>query len=104
AKVDQLQIGDAPAGTAGTVVLGDRTAIIVLLGDLVDRDRECTRLASEANALNALVATQERKLGNEQFVARAPAPIVAREREKLADWRAQADALREKRRALECTD
>jgi valyl-tRNA synthetase len=84
------------------VVLDDQTAIVIPLGDLVDRDKECARLAAEVKQLDELVATQERKLGNEQFVARAPAAVVAKEREKLAGWRAQADALREKRRALEC--
>ena len=49
--------------------------------------------ARETERLNGLVAGQEKKLGNEQFVARAPAEIVAKEREKLASWRQQAHAL-----------
>jgi valyl-tRNA synthetase len=102
AKIDRLRLGEASAGASATVVLDDQTVIAVALGDLVDHDKECARLAAEAKQLDALVATQERKLSNQQFVARAPAAIVAKEREKLAGWRAQADALREKRRALEC--
>jgi valyl-tRNA synthetase len=102
AKIDLLHVGDAPAGAGGTVVLDDQTVIVIPLGDLIDRDKECARLAAEVKQLDELVAAQERKLGNEQFVERAPPPVVAREREKLAGWRAQADALREKRRALEC--
>lgn len=102
AKVAELHIGPAPAGSGGTVVLDDRTVIVVPLGDLIDRDKECARLAAEAIQLDALVAAQERKLGREQFVARAPALVVAKEREKLAGWRAQAESLREKRQALEC--
>ncbi|HEY8062480.1 MAG TPA: valine--tRNA ligase, partial [Gemmatimonadales bacterium] len=102
AKIEQLQVGDAPAGSGGTVILDDQTVIVIPLGDLIDRDKECARLAAEVRQLEALVAAQERKLGNEQFVERAPPGVVAREREKLAGWRAQADALREKRRALEC--
>jgi valyl-tRNA synthetase len=104
AKVAELHVGDAPAGAGGTVVLDDQTVIVVPLGDLVDRDKECARLATEIEQLAALVAAQERKLGNEQFVARAPAAVVAKEREKLAGGRAQADVLREKRRTLECGD
>jgi valyl-tRNA synthetase len=68
------------------------------------KDRECQRLRAEAAKLAELVAAQERKLGNAQFVARAPVLVVAKERDKLAGWRTQAAVLREKRQALECTD
>ena len=67
-----------------------------------DRDRECARLAKEEAHLRQLVGAQEKKLGNEQFVARAPAAVVEGERQKLATWREQADALAENRRRLGC--
>lgn len=92
-----------PEGTAaGVAVLPDRTTITIPLGDLVDLDRECARLAAEAAHLDQLVEAQRRKLSNEQFVARAPEAVVAKEREKLDTWGAQATALREKRRSLGC--
>ncbi len=103
AKVDTLALGPAPAGASGTVVLEDRTAVIVPLGDLVDIAKECARLAAEADTLEGLVRAQETKLGNAQFVERAPPAIVAKEREKTAAWAAQAAALREQHRALGCT-
>jgi valyl-tRNA synthetase len=105
AKIESLRIADeAPVDGGATVVLEDGTSVIVPLGELVDLERECARLGSEAAKLDELVAAQERKLGNEQFTARAPAVVVAREREKLDTWRAQAEALRQKRRALGCAD
>ena len=104
AKVDRLELDGSPGGEGATVVLDDGTVVMVPLGDLIDRDRECARLAAEMKQLGELVAAQERKLGNEQFVTRAPAAVVAKEREKLAGWRAQAESLGAKRRALECGD
>jgi valyl-tRNA synthetase len=86
------------------VVLDDRTVVMIPLGDLVDREKECRRLAAELAQVDGFVAAQLRKLDNEQFVARAPADIVAKERDKLAGWHAQAATLREKRQALQCGD
>jgi valyl-tRNA synthetase len=104
AKVEQLTVGPAPTDAGGTIVLDDRTTVIVPLGDLVDLNKECKRLGSEADKLDQLARNQEAKLANEQFVSRAPAAIIEKEREKLDTWRAQAATLREKRRALGCAD
>jgi valyl-tRNA synthetase len=102
AKVEHLTVGSAPADVGGTTVIDDGTTVTVPLGDLVDLERECARLGGEADKLDQLVAAQESKLGNASFVERAPAAIVDKEREKLAAWRTQATALREKRRAMGC--
>ena len=104
AKVDHLGIGITAAGHGGTVVLADGTVITVPLADLVDLDTECARLGSDATKLDALVAAQEGKLGNAQFVSRAPAAVIEKEREKLVSWRTQAESLRERRRTLGCAN
>src|SRR5690606_30110691 len=104
AKVGTLALDVAPDGASGTVVLEDRTTVSVPLGDLVDLDKECARLAAEADKLEGLVRAQEAKLSNAQFVERAPPAIVEKEREKAVAWAAQAVALREQRRALGCPD
>ncbi|MES2123068.1 MAG: valine--tRNA ligase [Gemmatimonadota bacterium] len=104
AKIESLVVGAAPTEAGGTIVLDDRTTVIVPLGDLVDIEKECARLGGEAGKLEQLVSAQEAKLANENFVSRAPAAIIAKEREKLDAWRAQSATLREKRAALGCTD
>ena len=102
AKLSTLAL-DAPAErVGGNAVLSDGTAVFVPLGDAIDLDRECARLGAEITRLGGLVASQERKLGNEQFVARAPAAVVETERQKLATWREQAEVLTSKRSLLGC--
>jgi valyl-tRNA synthetase len=49
-----------------------------------------------------MVDSQERKLSNEQFVQRAPAEVVERERQKLTAWREQREVLARKRELLGC--
>ena len=92
-----------PTPSASSILSNHSTVYTPLDGSGI-KDRECQRLRAEAAKLAELVAAQERKLGNAQFVARAPALVVAKERDKLAGWRTQAAVLREKRQALECTD
>ena len=99
----ELQEGEPGSGTGtASSVLPDGSLVNVPLGDLVDLEKECARLLAETERLAGAITGQEQKLGNEQFVSRAPEQVVAREREKLAAWREQAGVLTEKRRKLGC--
>ena len=102
AKVSELGFGESSDTVGGYAVLSDGTGVFVPLGDAIDVGRECARLGDEIARLEQLIGSQEKKLGNEQFVARAPAAVVEKEREKLASWREQAGTLAEKRTRLGC--
>ncbi|HEU4829514.1 MAG TPA: hypothetical protein VFT04_09980, partial [Gemmatimonadales bacterium] len=102
AKLASLALEAPSERVGGNAVLTDGTAVFVPLGDAIDLDRECARLAAEIGRLGGLVASQERKLGNEQFVSRAPAAVVDGERQKLASWREQSEVLASKRELLGC--
>ena len=105
AKLSELEVSDDHAEHAeatANAVLRDGTSVSVPLGDLVNLEKECARLQAEADRLAGAIRGQEAKLGNRQFVAKAPETVVTREREKLTAWREQAGALAEKRRRLGC--
>jgi valyl-tRNA synthetase len=102
AKLSELILGESTERVGGNVVLPDGTAVFVPLGDTIDVGQECTRLGAESDRLAGLVASQEKKLGNQQFVTRAPADVVAREREKLVAWTEQRQVLIRKRELLGC--
>ncbi|MGQ0702763.1 MAG: valine--tRNA ligase [Gemmatimonadales bacterium] len=108
AKVSSLTLRDGAGGGSedgtASAVLSDGSAISIPLGDLVDVEKECGRLRTELERLTSLTRGQEAKLANPAFLAKAPAPVVAREREKLAAWREQAEALAERRRRLGCAE
>jgi valyl-tRNA synthetase len=95
-KVSNLAFGQAPAGPGGHAVLTNGSTVFVALGDAIDVGQERNRLSQEAERLRGLVAGQNKKLGNEQFVSRAPAEVVTKEREKLQSWSEQVKALEEK--------
>ena len=81
---------EADLPPVSTALVGDMTLGVPLAG-LIDVTAEVARLDKEITRLAQEVARVEAKLSNESFVARAPADVVAKEREKIADnQRAQA--------------
>ena len=64
-----------------TIRFGAGQAQVELAG-LIDVDAELERLSKEADKARADLARVEGKLANEQFTSRAPAEVVAKEREK----------------------
>jgi valyl-tRNA synthetase len=103
ARLSALSLDENRERVGGHAVLSDGSAVFVPLGDAIDVGRECGRLGSEVERLSRLVQSQEKKLGNEQFVSRAPTEVVERERQKLTAWKEQGDVLAKKRELLGCS-
>lgn len=53
------------------------------MNELVDTAKEQARLEKEIETLKKEIARSEGMLNNQNFIARAPAELVAKEREKL---------------------
>ena len=101
ARVDDLGFGPANGGIGASAVLRSGTELFLPLAGVIDLDRERKRLRDEAGRIEGLAAGTEKKLANEGFVAKAPAEVVEREREKLAGYREQLQKLNAKLAALE---
>lgn len=77
------------APLAATALVGELEVLVPMAG-LIDKDAELARLAKEIDKLEKERARIAGKLGNSSFVDKAPAAVVAKEREKLT---AQQQAL-----------
>jgi valyl-tRNA synthetase len=101
ARVEDLAFGAANGGVGASAVLASGTELFLPLEGVIDLDRERKRLRDEAARIEGFATGTEKKLANEGFVAKAPAEVVEREREKLAGYREQLEKLRGKLSALE---
>jgi valyl-tRNA synthetase len=66
--------------------------VFIDLAGLIDVEAETARKKEEIARLEQFIAGKENKLANANFVARAPEAVVRKERDSLADLRAQLAA------------
>jgi valyl-tRNA synthetase len=103
AQLESLATDGAADGQGIHAVFGAGSEVVVALEGAIDVQQECRRLSGEMTRLDQQLAALATKLTNESFVSRAPADVVAREREKERTWREQRNVLAGKLRALGCS-
>ncbi len=93
----------APDSTAGhgRLAAGNVHGFIPLEG-LIDPEAECPRIRKVMAEAEGLLAATQAKLANDNFVARAPAEVVAKERDKAAEFTATLERLRGQLEQLGC--
>ncbi len=79
---------------AATALVGE-LKILIPLADLIDKSAEISRLEREIGKAANELRRCEQKLANEQFVDRAPAAVVAKERRRLENTRSALGKLEE---------
>ena len=84
ARVDDVAPRGPEDGVGASVVLRSGAELFVPLEGVIDLDKERARLRSELERTAGIAQGARKRLENESFVARAPAEVVEREREKLA--------------------
>ncbi len=78
-----------PDKVMSAVVTG--AELLLPLSGLIDIEQEIIRLEKEVQTLNSEVERVEKKLGNQGFVAKAPAKVIEEERAKQADYSAKRE-------------
>ena len=87
---------EAPESTDGMVsVVTDEARMFMPMAELVDLEAERARIEKALAKAQKELESQEKKLSNEAFIAKAPEKIVAQEREKAEKARALIENLTE---------
>jgi len=84
---------------AATHLVGDMQVLVPMSG-LIDKEAELARLDKEIDRKEKDQSRTEGKMNNPNFVSKAPADVVAKEKEKLADISAALEKLAEQRQRV----
>ena len=99
ARLEKFDVAEtAPAGAVKTVV--DEATVALEISDLIDAKEEIARLDKQLGKLGGEITGLEKRLGNEAFVAKAPAEVVAEQRTRLAELQGTQAKLSQAREQL----
>jgi len=103
ARVSEVKtFADEAAFTAAAahapVALAGQTKLALVVA--IDAGAERARIGKEIERLQGEIGKAEGKLNNESFVARAPAAVVAQERQRVADFKQALRRLEDQRDRL----
>lgn len=87
----ELLTGKAPGRSIKAIV--DEATLILPIADLIDLDKERERLQKQIAKLQDDISKTDAKLGNEQFVANAPAEILEEFRTRKVEFQQMIDKL-----------
>jgi valyl-tRNA synthetase len=93
-RIDQLTVDqnlDKPKASASAVVKG--CDIFIPLEGLIDLKVERARIEKEIARILGSFNGVRKKLENENFVSKAPAEVIERERQKMDDWKKSLEKL-----------
>ncbi|WP_018869929.1 valine--tRNA ligase [Thioalkalivibrio sp. ALgr3] len=100
---DVTWLDAADEAPESAMALVDEMQLLIPLAGLIDKDAELARLDKEIAKLDKNLEQSEKRLANESFVDRAPAEVVQKERDRVAEMQAtreQLAAQRERIRAM----
>ncbi len=90
---------EPPKGTPS--VHSSLGALFLPLDGAVDVEAEKLRLKKEREKITAEIAREEQKLGNPNFVSKAPPHVLTEHRQRLTEWQAKLERVNQALSALE---
>lgn len=99
ANLESIELLEGEAPAAATALVGKMEILIPLEG-LIDKEAEIARLNKEMGKLDKVIKQSSGKLSNENYVNKAPAEVVDKERDKLAEMQQAYQQLEQQLQAL----
>ena len=87
ASASEVHIGEKCPDERALLLVVDKAQLYIPLADIIDLDEERRRLTKEKEKNQAEIMRLEKKLSNEGFLSKAPAAVVAGERDKLEKYK-----------------
>ena len=87
ASASSVEIAESGEMENAVRIVSEGCTLYIPLSEVIDTEKELARLNKEREKLVSEIERIERKLSNEGFVSKAPANVIAGEKEKLAKYR-----------------
>ncbi|MDN3640659.1 valine--tRNA ligase [Simiduia curdlanivorans] len=97
ANLESITLLDGEEAPMSATALLGKMELLVPMAGLIDKGAEIARLDKEIDKLEKEAERIESKLGNAKFVDKAPAEVVAKERERLAEVKEAAAQIQEQK-------
>jgi valyl-tRNA synthetase len=94
-------LADEVAAPESAIALVGSLKILIPMAGLIDKDAELARLDKEIQKIQKELPRAESKLNNPDFVSKAPAEVLKKEEQKLAELRSSLDNLEQQRRKIQ---
>jgi len=94
-------LADDDAAPESAIALVGALKILIPMAGLIDKDAELARLDKEIQKIQKDLPRVEGKLNNPDFVNKAPAEVLKKEEQKLAELRSSLDNLEQQRRKIQ---
>ncbi len=85
ARLSGVDVVDGPVARGAAQIVLDETTVALPLAGVIDIAQERARLAKELAKAKSEIDKLEKKLGNAQFIAKAPPEVVEEQRQRLSD-------------------
>jgi len=100
AKVEKIEIGKLKKPENSAVRVLKDVEIYIPLAGLMDVEEEKNRLEEEIDKLKSLLEKNKERLSDKNFLAKAPAEIIEKEKAKKEDWQMRLKKLKENLQSL----
>ena len=93
ARLEKITFGAAPPKGSAQIVVGEATVALPLAG-VIDMAAEKKRISKEIDKIGLEIKKVTDRLGNPQFMAKAPEEVVEELRERQSDWETRGGKLK----------
>ena len=86
ASASEVEFTDSYDADGAVSIVTDSAKLFIPMNEIVDTEKERARLEKEKATALSEIERVNKKLGNPEFVGKAPEKVIAGEREKLAKY------------------
>jgi len=101
-RIESIEFVDSntPLPESATALVGENGTLHITMAGLIDKEAEMKRFEKEIDKAQKELTMREKKLANENYVAKAPKNVVDKERQRVTELQSAMKRLEEERQKI----